>query len=226
MSLKNLTIEYLHCNLSKSQQLSDWSRRPLNRSQLHYAACDALVLLRLFDTMCADIPQRLRTTTSVRKSSSTKQHSKKGDGKKDKDVPITQEDIRCTLHSLAVSVVFQTTANTGTSSTRTSTVLGNRHHQHGSTSWSGSSSSRTVTTASSLTTNSVIVSSTNAQHHKSSMASKRKRSFDGDTALVSDKKRNNNERDKPTIQNNNIKANYSSSSSATRMKKKRKLTQL
>ena len=50
-SLKLLTQTYLNHDLDKKQQMSDWGRRPLSWEQLHYAACDALVLLRLFDAM-------------------------------------------------------------------------------------------------------------------------------------------------------------------------------
>ena len=53
-SLKNLTRTYLHCNLIKTQQCSDWGRRPLLQSQIDYAARDALVLLRLFDAMTCE----------------------------------------------------------------------------------------------------------------------------------------------------------------------------
>lgn len=53
-SLKNLTKTYLHCNLVKTQQCSDWGRRPLAQSQVDYAARDALVLLRLFDAMTCE----------------------------------------------------------------------------------------------------------------------------------------------------------------------------
>jgi len=54
VSLKNLTRIYLHCNLIKKEQLSSWGRRPLTKSQILYAACDALVLLRLYDAMCSE----------------------------------------------------------------------------------------------------------------------------------------------------------------------------
>lgn len=54
LSLKNLVKQYLHFNLVKRQQMSDWSRRPLTSAQLHYAACDALVLLRLYDAMVCE----------------------------------------------------------------------------------------------------------------------------------------------------------------------------
>lgn len=42
VSLKNLTRNFLHCNLVKTQQCSDWGRRPLSSSQLDYAAGDAV----------------------------------------------------------------------------------------------------------------------------------------------------------------------------------------
>lgn len=54
ISLKKLTKIYLHLNLIKSQTCSDWEIRPLSESQLHYCACDALVLLRLYDAMTFD----------------------------------------------------------------------------------------------------------------------------------------------------------------------------
>lgn len=54
VSLKNMVKNYLHYNLIKNQQLSDWSHRPLSSSQIHYAACDALVLLRLYDAMLCE----------------------------------------------------------------------------------------------------------------------------------------------------------------------------
>lgn len=55
MSLKKMVRNYLHLNLVKTQQCSEWETRPLNDNQLHYAACDALVLLRLYDAMLCEI---------------------------------------------------------------------------------------------------------------------------------------------------------------------------
>lgn len=57
VSLKYLTRHYLHCNLIKSQQCSSWGSRPLTPSQIHYAASDALVLLRLYDAMCCELEE-------------------------------------------------------------------------------------------------------------------------------------------------------------------------
>jgi hypothetical protein len=51
ISLKKLTKTYLHLNLIKLETCSNWEQRPLSESQLHYCACDALVLLRLYDVM-------------------------------------------------------------------------------------------------------------------------------------------------------------------------------
>ena len=58
VSLKNLVLAFLHCDLLKTYQCSDWGRRPLSASQLHYAACDALVLLRLYDVMSCEAEEK------------------------------------------------------------------------------------------------------------------------------------------------------------------------
>jgi len=59
ISLKNLIKKYLNLNLIKIYQLSDWSIRPLSKEQLHYAACDSLVLLRLYDKLIYEIELNL-----------------------------------------------------------------------------------------------------------------------------------------------------------------------
>lgn len=56
-SLKSMVKTYLHCNLVKTQQMTNWAKRPLTDKQLHYAACDALVLLRLYDAMRFEIDE-------------------------------------------------------------------------------------------------------------------------------------------------------------------------
>lgn len=75
MSLKNLTKQYLNCNLLKGQQLSDWSRRPLSSHQQHYAACDALVLLRLHDAMVCEIEEKLCPSADSDTSSDNGTHT-------------------------------------------------------------------------------------------------------------------------------------------------------
>jgi 8-oxo-dGTP pyrophosphatase MutT (NUDIX family) len=57
LSLQLLTQIHLNMNLVKSKKLtlSNWHQRPLSHAQVQYAACDALVLLRLFDTMTAGV---------------------------------------------------------------------------------------------------------------------------------------------------------------------------
>ncbi|CAB1101407.1 unnamed protein product [Ectocarpus sp. CCAP 1310/34] len=44
-------VQYLGRSLSKRQQMSRWARRPLQSAQVNYAACDALVALRVFDAL-------------------------------------------------------------------------------------------------------------------------------------------------------------------------------
>lgn len=57
-SLQRMTFDHLHKNLLKSKKLtlSNWERRPLSHDQVNYAACDALVLLRLFDRLTTTSP--------------------------------------------------------------------------------------------------------------------------------------------------------------------------
>jgi hypothetical protein len=59
ISLKNLVRKHLHLDLEKRQQMSDWGRRPLTPFQIQYAACDALVLLRLYDAMGGELEAQL-----------------------------------------------------------------------------------------------------------------------------------------------------------------------
>ncbi|RYH20715.1 hypothetical protein EON65_22675 [archaeon] len=64
LSLKTLVKQYLHFQLVKGQQMSDWSRRPLGKAQIQYAACDALVLLRLYDAMVCEAEEKALKQTS------------------------------------------------------------------------------------------------------------------------------------------------------------------
>ncbi len=58
ISLKKLVRDYLHLNLIKTEQMSDWSIRPLTFNQMYYAANDALCLLRLHDAMVWEIQDK------------------------------------------------------------------------------------------------------------------------------------------------------------------------
>lgn len=55
--LAEVCERFLGRSLDKSLQLSDWSRRPLSREQLDYAAADAEVLLDLYDALRPDRTQ-------------------------------------------------------------------------------------------------------------------------------------------------------------------------
>ena len=50
-SLKRVCARALHRRLDKTQQCSDWGRRPLEREQLAYAALDAHILLEIHDAL-------------------------------------------------------------------------------------------------------------------------------------------------------------------------------
>lgn len=58
ISLQKLVFLYLQRRLTKTQQTSNWNRRPLTFSQLHYAAADALVLIHIYDELMQRIKQQ------------------------------------------------------------------------------------------------------------------------------------------------------------------------
>uniref|UniRef100_A0A7S2GX10 3'-5' exonuclease domain-containing protein n=1 Tax=Octactis speculum TaxID=3111310 RepID=A0A7S2GX10_9STRA len=57
-SLQVMVLRFLDSALNKKQQCSNWGHRPLSLKQMEYAACDALVLLRLYDAIRAEIGDR------------------------------------------------------------------------------------------------------------------------------------------------------------------------
>jgi hypothetical protein len=59
ISLQKLAFFYINKRLTKTMQTSNWNRRPLSMSQLHYAASDALVLIDIYD----ELVKRLRART-------------------------------------------------------------------------------------------------------------------------------------------------------------------
>ncbi|RLN88740.1 hypothetical protein BBJ28_00019194 [Nothophytophthora sp. Chile5] len=72
LSLQKLVFFYLHRKLTKTQQTSNWERRPLAASQLHYAAADALVLIHLYDEILLRIQKEgAATATTFRLSDVT-----------------------------------------------------------------------------------------------------------------------------------------------------------
>ena len=45
--------------MSKYEQISNWSHRPLRKSQIHYAAMDAFILLKIYDTMIKNLAEQV-----------------------------------------------------------------------------------------------------------------------------------------------------------------------
>lgn len=66
ISLREQVRIYLNNELIKKQQCSNWAARPLSIPQLHYAACDALVLLRLFDVLCYKLENKTKNNNRNR----------------------------------------------------------------------------------------------------------------------------------------------------------------
>jgi hypothetical protein len=65
-SLKTAIRLWLHRELDKAEQCSDWDRRPLTDAQLAYAALDAVVLLRL------DAAQRSQQTLNRQQTNNSR----------------------------------------------------------------------------------------------------------------------------------------------------------
>lgn len=57
LALAGVAEMYLGKPLDKRARMSDWERRPLTRAQLHYAALDAYVLVRIFQQMQLQHPE-------------------------------------------------------------------------------------------------------------------------------------------------------------------------
>ena len=49
--LRKLALKYLHVNLTKAQQMSNWERPILSPAQIHYAAANALVCIHIYDVI-------------------------------------------------------------------------------------------------------------------------------------------------------------------------------
>jgi ribonuclease D len=50
--LAGLVFTFLGVGLNKRQQLSNWEMRPLSDKQITYGACDAIVLLDIYNKLC------------------------------------------------------------------------------------------------------------------------------------------------------------------------------
>ena len=50
-NLSQLCRDFLSRDLCKGEQMSNWERRPLRKRQLHYAALDAFILLKIYDKL-------------------------------------------------------------------------------------------------------------------------------------------------------------------------------
>ena len=51
MSLVECVKQLLRAQICKGEQISNWTRRPLRQSQMHYAAMDSFCLINLYKEM-------------------------------------------------------------------------------------------------------------------------------------------------------------------------------
>ena len=49
--LQRMTAMTLHCQLDKKQQCANWSKRPLSRSLIDYAAMDVIVMIDIYERL-------------------------------------------------------------------------------------------------------------------------------------------------------------------------------
>jgi ribonuclease D len=65
-SLAGVSAHLLGLELDKSYQKSNWKRRPLTRSQLQYAAADAIITLRVYDELERILTEQGRFEAALR----------------------------------------------------------------------------------------------------------------------------------------------------------------
>jgi ribonuclease D len=55
VNLRTLVAHYMHVELDKAEQVSDWSKRPLSDAQVRYAASDVLYLAAIWAAVVEDV---------------------------------------------------------------------------------------------------------------------------------------------------------------------------
>lgn len=140
VSLKDMVKKYLHADLIKTSQLSDWNQRPLSEEQQHYACCDAVALLRLYDSMAHVMITASKTNTG--RGSSKKRHNQSSssssggnDSKKrpraSSSVSVESMKSDCTVHSRSNSFDLDDSADMSKYSSFVEELGGNNGIDHG-----------------------------------------------------------------------------------------------
>ena len=60
-SLSFLCLKFLHRKLSKYEQRSNWNRRPLKKTQIHYAALDAFACVLIYNSLIPEYEVFIKT---------------------------------------------------------------------------------------------------------------------------------------------------------------------
>jgi ribonuclease D len=62
VAYKTLVQKYCNADVSKAQQFTDWTRRPLRKEQLEYALSDVTYLAQIYKALSADLEEKGRSS--------------------------------------------------------------------------------------------------------------------------------------------------------------------
>jgi ribonuclease D len=65
VGLKSISKEILGKEICKKYTMTNWDRRPLNLCQLHYAAMDAYIILKIWDKLSLMIEERKKNPNPI-----------------------------------------------------------------------------------------------------------------------------------------------------------------
>jgi ribonuclease D len=90
--LKALIKEYFKLEFCKFNQVSAWFQRPLRKSQIHYAALDAVCMIPLYEELLTNPEAKIET--EIQPEESKKKKKKKKNKGKNKNVLKEEKDAK------------------------------------------------------------------------------------------------------------------------------------